>query len=262
MVEEVAVERGDGRAGRAVHEHGVEDVHADDLFLEALRVDLDAVLRQGVLPAGQVDAGAVEDGAGAAGDAHDVDLEAAVALERLLLLRDLGDQAAAHGADAADEQVELLVLGQEEIVVDDVERLAELLAVHDEGDVGLGGALGERDHADAVAAQRGEELARDAGVLLHVLADHGHGGELVAHLDRVDRSAFNLAREGLGEDFLRAGGVAFAHADGDARLGSRLADEEGADLLLGEGGEDAAVHTHDTDHRGTRQGDQGDVVDG
>ena len=241
---------------------GGPGMHADNLLFEAQRIDGDAVLCQALLPVGEVDAGAVEDGARAAGDADDVDFEPARAHQLFALLGDLVDEAAAHSADAAEEEVEFLILGQEEAVMDDVEGLAQLAALHDEGNVGLGGALRQGDHADAVASQGGEKLAGDARMLLHVLADHGDGGQFLADVHGIDGAAFDFAGEGLVEDLAGAGGVSAAHADGNARFGCGLAHEEGADLLLGECGEYAAVHTHDTDHGGARKGDQGDVVDG
>ena len=177
MLEEVLVKARHVCAGRTIDEHGVENVHADDLVPELVQVEGDAVL-QALAVIAQVYAFAVEDAAGAAGDAHYVYLEVVLLHEFLPLGGDLSDEVAAYRADAANEDVELLVFRKEETVVDDVEGLAEILAVDYEGDVVLLGALGAGYDADAVAAEDAEELAGYTGVVLHVLADDCDGSEI------------------------------------------------------------------------------------
>ena len=58
-------------------------------------------------------------------------------LEVLILVADLLDELAAHGAHTTDDEVQLLILGEEEGVVEHVHGLSEALTFHDEGDVGL-----------------------------------------------------------------------------------------------------------------------------
>ena len=68
---------------------------------------------------------AVEYCVAAVGNTHDVQLQAVLLLQLLLLRCNLLYEAAAHGTDTADEEVEHLVLRQEERVVDNVQCLAQ-----------------------------------------------------------------------------------------------------------------------------------------
>ena len=77
----------------------------------------------------------------------------------------------------------------------DVEGFAEELAVHHKGYVVLLGTLGAGNDADAVAAQYAEELAGDTGVVLHVLADDGDGGQAFHELHGSHGAFGYLMRE-------------------------------------------------------------------
>ncbi len=79
--------------------------------------------------------------------------------------------------------------------MDDVERLAQVVAVHHKGDVGGGGSLGAGYNTDAVASERAEEFAGYSYAVLQVLSDHSHGGEAVLYLDRLDGPARYLRAE-------------------------------------------------------------------
>ena len=261
VLEEVLVQGGDLGARGAIDKDRVEDVHPDDLVAQAGRRDRYAA-GQSLLPGAQVDAAAVEHGLGAAGDAHHIDFQVPAPLELVLLQGDLLDQLPADRAHAADEQVQLLVLRQEESLVHHIQGLPQVAVLHDEGDVRLGGALGAGDDADAVAAQDAEQLARDAAVVLHVLAHDGDRGQPVLPLHGIDGTALDLHRERLGQHPDGLGGIRRADADGDARLGGRLAHEEHVDALLGQGRENALVHADDTYHRRRGKGDERNVVDG
>ena len=140
--------------------------------------------------------------------------------------------------------------------MDDIEGFAQVLLFHHEGDVPLLRALRQRDDADAVASERREQLARDAGILPHVFSDDGDRGHVVARLHRGHRAFGNFVREFFRQQIHRLGCIAGGDTERNARFRGGLADEEDADARIGERPEDAAVHAHDTRHR--RCGDRED----
>ena len=76
----------------------------------------------------QVDAFAAEERFRSVGNTHHIQLETVLLHQLLALTLNLFDETSTYRADATDEEVEHLVFGKEERVVDDVERLAERLA--------------------------------------------------------------------------------------------------------------------------------------
>lgn len=151
VLQQVLVERGDACAGRTVDKHRVEDVHTDYLVAQHAQRAVHALLLELFAVVLQIDAFAAEQGFRGIGDAHHVQLEAVLLHQFLALAVDLLDEASAYRADAADEEVEHLVFGKEERVVDDVERFAERLAFDHERDVRLRGTLCTGYHVDSVA---------------------------------------------------------------------------------------------------------------
>src|SRR5690554_3613939 len=107
--------------GGAVHEYRVEDVHLQDLIADQLWRALEAMFHQVVKISFEWDAVAREERPSSVGNTYDVDPQLVLFLQRLLLLSDLLQQMAAHGAGADDKEVQLLVRGEEEGIVDDVE---------------------------------------------------------------------------------------------------------------------------------------------
>ena len=71
------------------------------------------------------------------GDADYVQLQTAFFHQCLALTLDLVYQLAAYSADSADKQVQHLIFGKEEAVVNHVKRLAEKTALHHERDIRL-----------------------------------------------------------------------------------------------------------------------------
>ena len=105
---------------------------------------------------------------------------------------------ASDGAYAADEKVQLLILGEEETVVDNVQGLAQVDPFDDDGDVGLGCSLGEGNHAYAASSESGEQPSGGAGVVLHLFSDHSYGGKVV-----LEPYGVNRARSYFGPELLR-----------------------------------------------------------
>ena len=171
-------------------------------------------------------------------------------------------QASAHRPDAADEEVQHLVFGKEEGVVNHVERLAQEAAVHDKGDVGFRGSLCAGYHVDAVTPQRAEQLAGNARRVFHVLAYDGHGGKVLFCLDGRYFPHFYLLGKFFRQYFARQVGVGVAHADGSGVFRRCLRYQEHADAVLSQCLEDAVVHADDAHHAQALHGDKAGVVDG
>ena len=123
------------------------------------------------------------------------------------------DEAAAHGTNAADEEVEHLVFGEEERIMNDVERLAQRFAVHHERDIGLARTLGAGNDIDAVAPQRAEQLAGDARRMLHVLPHNGNGSQVLLGLDGRNLAHLNLLGKLRGQYLTGQVGIGIAHTD-------------------------------------------------
>ena len=242
MIEEILVQGGDISASRAIHEHGIEYVHADDRFFHLLRSQVHTVLH--LFPVRiQIQSVTVEYSLDTSGDSDDVDLEIAVLHQFFLLAGNLFDKLASHGADTADEQVQFLIFGKEETVVNHIQRLVELVLVDQERDVGFGVILGKGSDVDAVPSQGREKLSGDSGCPLHVVTDHRDGGKTVPDIDRKDGPAGNLFVEGTVQDGFCPLCILAADSDRDSGLRCRLSHKEGADPFQGQGSEYPAVHT-------------------
>ena len=265
--EEVLVERSHIGRGGAIHEDTVEDVHADDLVAKTLEVALGRLL-QLLAEVLQIQSLAGKHGIVARGNAHDIELEAEFAHELLALLMYLLYKAAAHGAHTADEEVEHLVFAQKKGVVDYVQRLAQILLSNDKGDIRLAGTLGTGNNADTATAKRAEQLAGNARCVLHVLAHYGHGGQASLGHHGIHGALGYLLGKLFVEHTACLLGIGIAHTDGGAVLTACLRYHEHGDAIVCQTGEDTAVHTDDTHHGETADGDErgaldaGDATDG
>ena len=94
-----------------------------------------------------------------------------------------------------------------------VERLAQETAVDHEGDICFGGTLGTGNHADARASQRAEQLAGDAGCLLHVLTHDGDGGQTAFHLHGEHGTRLNLLGKLIVQCLCCCLGILVTHTD-------------------------------------------------
>ena len=131
MRQQVAIYRSNLAARSAVHEHRVEDVHLYNVIAQLAYTAWRTLLERCAVACG-VESLAVEDGIAAVGNTHDVQLQAVLLLQFLLLRCNLLDEAAAHCSNAADEEVQHLVLRQEERVVYDTQCLAQQVGFYDE----------------------------------------------------------------------------------------------------------------------------------
>ena len=77
-------------------------------------------------------------------------------LQFVVLCADLLDEFAAYRAYSADEEVENFIFGEEEGVVQYVQRFLQIGSFDDERDIGLGGSLCKGYHADAASAECAE----------------------------------------------------------------------------------------------------------
>ena len=264
---EILVERCHLGRCRAIHEDTVEDVHAYDLVAQAPDVACRSLV-QALAEVVQFQSLACKHGIVSGGYAHDIELQAEFAHQFLALLVYLLNEASAHGAHTADEEVEHLIFAQEKGVVDDVQRLAQVLLGNDEGYVRLACALGTCNHTDTATSQRAEQLAGNARGVLHVLAHDGHGGQASLGRHGVHGAIGYLLGKLLVEHTACLTGIHVAHTYGGAVLAACLGHHEHGYAIVRQAGEDTAVHTDDTHHGKTADGDErgaldaGDATDG
>ena len=261
VVEQRTVERRHLRAGRAVDEDRVVDVQGEDFVAQALRRRGRSLLFEPPEAVVQDDAFGVDEPFAGVGDSHDADLESVVGHERAPLQADLFQQVAPHLSDASHEDVEYLILRQEERVVDHVDRLRKAFERHDHRDVGLRGALRAGDDVDAVASQRPEQLARDAGRMFHVVAHHGDRRQVVFGGDAAHLADLDFGGELPGEHRDGQIGVLVAQSDRRGVLRGGLRHEEDADAGPGQCAEDAVVDADHAYHAKPLNGHQTGVVD-
>ena len=132
--------------------------------------------------------------------------------------------------------------------MDDIERLAQQVAAHDERYIGLGSTLRHGHDVDAVAPEDTEELAGDAGRVLHLVAHDGHSAQVACQLGVVHGAGGYL----LGKLLVEHPGGPLPVGIGDAETGAGLRGclgyEEHAHTGIGQGREDAAVDTYYANH--------------
>ena len=182
--------------------------------------------------------------------------------ERFVLPTNLLDELSAHGSHTADKQIEHLVFGEEERVVDDVEYLAQTLALHHKRDVGFARPLCAGDDADAASPQSAEKLAGASGQILHIGSHDGHGGQTALDVHGKHGTVFDFGGKGFVEHLRCLVGIFVAHTDAGGVLRRCLRHHEHADAPIGQGGEDAAVDANHTHHREAGDRDERRAVDG
>eukprot|EP00982_Pelagococcus_subviridis_P011991 31135-Pelagococcus_subviridis.AAC.22 len=194
-------------------------------------------------------------------DADDSEVDAEVRLELGELLLHLSEERLPDepGADEADGHDRL---AEVEAAVHRVQRLGDVVLVHDDGDVVLGRALRDRDDVHRGRRERFEDARGDAADLAHVLADHGENRAVSHRGDFLDPPR----RDGLLEAFRERGdgsvGVVRPHREADRVLRGRLRDHHDVAVRLLHGLEHRVRGPGDADHPGPLDVDQAHVVDG
>ena len=205
----------DRRAGRAVDERDVRDVHLADPPRERLGVHPIGRRAQIVLPAGEIDPVRVGEKPLAVREPDDGDVEALREQVRPLLLQ-LTQDRAADVADA-DHRERQPLPGFEKSLVNRVERAHLLRRVDDARDVALRRALRDRADVDVLPPERVEHFPRHAGTALHSLADDRENRLIAPHVD-LHRLRVELELELLPDCLDGARGVGAAHAEADRVL--------------------------------------------
>ena len=260
--EQFPVAGGGFLARRAVHKNGVEDIHLADFLHHLLHSAGHGALFQFVEARGGVDALTREEAVRTAAHAHEIEFEPALAHQGLAAVGNLLQERAAHGARAAEEEVEFLVLAQEKAVVQHVERFSQLRALHHEREVHFQCAECHGGDADTVAAEHAEQFSGNARRLLHPFAHSCHARHAREHLRRVHCAVGNLAGKLVVEQLAGAGRVGGRHTDRGARFRGRLRHHKHADAAVGQCGEDAAVHANHAHHRRTAHRHHAHIVYG
>ena len=196
------------------------------------------------------------------GNAHYIQLQATFLHQLFLLTSQLLQEAIAHRTRATNKEIEHLVFGQEERIVNHIQGFTQILFFHHERDVGFRSTLGTSDYTDTVSSQCTEQLTRNTRSLLHILAHNRNGRQVLFRTYGADFAHLDFLRELLVQHFASQFGILIPHTDGSTVFRRSLRHHKHADAVLGQCLEDAVVHTDDTHHTKTGHGNQGRIVDG
>ena len=171
MVEEVGIKRGYFWTRSTIDKDAVEDVHSDDLIMQAFDVALWCCFKQFAVVL-ETYSFASKDSVVTIRNSHDVELQSQFLLQLFLLLMYLLQEASANSSYTTNEEVKHLVLREEEAVVNHIECFAKEVLLDDERDVCLASTLSTSNHANTRATKRSKEFACDTRRVLHVLANN------------------------------------------------------------------------------------------
>ncbi len=259
--EQCLVKVGNRRVRRAVHKHGVEDVHLQYLFLEMLgRAFLAAAFKlfHAVL---KVQPLAKEQCALAVGNTHDIQLQSVLLHQLGLLHAYLFEEIASDCPDTCDKKVQHLVFRQKKRVVDGVEGFAEVFELDDKRYVRFRGSLRTGNHAYSRASQCAEQLAGNARRAFHVLTHDGNRREVFLR-NSVVHVALRTFEGKLFVEHCHCQ-VGIRIADGKRRIVLRacLRHHKHANAVFRQRLEDAVVYANHADHAQALHRDKAGVVD-
>ena len=106
--------------------------------------------------------------------------------------------------------------------MDDVERFPNIVPVNNKRYIGLSRTLGTGFHADAASSEGTEQLAGNAGVMLHIFPDNSYSRQTIFALYRLNGACGDFLTERLLQDSTCRFGVLSAYPDGNAGLGCCL----------------------------------------
>ena len=216
--QKVFIQGSHSRARRTIHEYGVKDVHADNLVTERIQRTVLAFLRQLFTETSQVKALTTEHGFGRIGNAYHIQLQTVLLHQLLTLAVNLFYQTAAYRANTAYKEVQHLIFRQEERIMDNIQGLAQRLAVHHKRNIRFRSALCTGYHIDTVTSQRTEQLTGNTRCMLHVLANDSHRSQIFFRLYGRNLSHLNLFGELLVQHFASQVGIRITHTDGSRVL--------------------------------------------
>ena len=137
VVHQRAIKRRHIRAGRTIHEHRVKDVHLQDLVAEMLRIAI-LPMQPKLLPVIiQVNALAQDACLLGIGNADNIQFQPILLHQLRALDANLLQQVATHRTDTRDKEVQHLILGKEEGIVDRVQCLTQVFQLDHKRDIGL-----------------------------------------------------------------------------------------------------------------------------
>ncbi|CDB12074.1 unknown [Bacteroides sp. CAG:633] len=260
VLQQVFVERSYFGTRRTVDEDGVEDIHSDNLVAQNAYSAFLTLCGEFFTEVGQVEPLAGKHRSAGIGDTYNIELQTVLLHQLLPLAVNLLYQAAAHGANAANEEVEYLIFREEERIVDNVKRLTQRLAVYYKRNVGLRSTLRTGYHINTVASQRAEQLTGDTWGMLHVLAYDGYGSQVLLGLYGRNLAHHNFLGKLFVQHFASQVGIGIAHTDGCRVLRRCLRHEEDANAVLGQRLEYAVVDTDDAHHTETLHSNEARII--
>ena len=248
-------------ACRTIHEYGVEDIHSDYFVTDRLQVTILAFLLQLFTEISKIEAFATEHGFRSIDDTYDVQLQSVLHHQLLLLATNLFYQTTANRTDTADKEIQYLIFGQEEGVMDNVQRFTQWLGIDNKRNVGFRSSLRTSDNIDTITSQCTEELSCYTRCMLHILANDCHRSQISLCKDRRNLSHLNLFRKFFIQHFTSQIGISVPNTDRGTVLWWSLRNEEYTDSILCQSLEDTVVYTDHTYHTQPLNSDQTRIID-
>ena len=170
VLQEIFVKRCDIGAGRTVYKDGIKDVHSDNLVADGLQTTVFTLFQQFLTEIRKVETFTAEHCFGSINDTYHMEFQSVFHHEFLLLATNLFYEAAAYRTDTADKEVQYLIFGEEERVVNDIQGFTQRFGIDHKRDVCFRSSLCTGNYVDTVASQRTEKFTGDTRGMFHILA--------------------------------------------------------------------------------------------
>ena len=121
VLQEIFVKRCDVSAGRTVYKYRIKDIHSDNLVADGLQAAVLALFQQFFTEVGEVETFTAEHCLGCINDAYYMEFQSVFHHQFLLLATNLFYQTAPYRTDTTDKEVQYLIFGEEERIVDYVQ---------------------------------------------------------------------------------------------------------------------------------------------
>ena len=213
VLQKVFVKRCNVRTCRTIDEYGIEDIHSDYFVTDGLQIAVLTFHLQFFTEISQVKSLTAEHCFRCIDDTYDMQFQSVLHHQFLLLATDLLYQATANRTNTTDKEVQYLIFGQEEGVMDNVQRFTQRLGIDNKRNVGFRSSLRASDYIDTITSQCTEELTCYTRCMLHILANDCHRSQISLCKDRRNLSHLDLFRKFLVQHFTSQIGISVTDTD-------------------------------------------------
>ena len=180
----------------------------------------------------------------------------------LLLATNLFYQAAPYRTDTTDKEVQYLIFGEEERVVDYVQWFTQGFGIDNKRDISFRSSLCASDNIDTITSQCTEKFTCNTRCMFHILTYDSHCCQISFRQNRRNLTHLYFFRKLFVQHFTSQVGIGITHTDRSTVFRWSLWHEEHADSILCQCFKDAVVDTDHTYHTEALNSNQTCVVDG